>query len=175
MTNGGNQAFVNLVLALVDEGDAVVLFKPAYFDHIMTVQMTGGARTLLFGDCDAATLKPSAAWLRQALARQRPREAEAPTSGSVGGASRPRVKMVAIVNPCNPTGERGRKGMRLPNHLSGNITAIFYFSPGVLLTKSELQEIADTCAEANCWLVRGGFYSSASFPQPTRIKRLDSV
>ena len=35
VTHGGNQAFVNLVLSLVDEGDQVVLFRPAYFDHIM--------------------------------------------------------------------------------------------------------------------------------------------
>lgn len=35
VTHGGNQAFVNLVLSLVDEGDSVVLFRPAYFDHLM--------------------------------------------------------------------------------------------------------------------------------------------
>ncbi len=35
VTHGANQAFVNLVLSLVDEGDRVVLFTPAYFDHVM--------------------------------------------------------------------------------------------------------------------------------------------
>jgi hypothetical protein len=43
VTAGANQAFVNIVLSLVDESDSVVLFKPYYFNHIMALQMTGGA------------------------------------------------------------------------------------------------------------------------------------
>lgn len=43
MTAGANQAFVNVVLSLVDEQDRVVLFKPYYFNHMMALQMTGGA------------------------------------------------------------------------------------------------------------------------------------
>jgi aspartate/methionine/tyrosine aminotransferase len=43
VTAGANQAFVNIVLSLVDEGDRVVLFTPYYFNHIMALQMTGGA------------------------------------------------------------------------------------------------------------------------------------
>jgi DNA-binding transcriptional MocR family regulator len=43
VTAGANQAFVNIVLSLVDESDTVVLFKPYYFNHIMALQMTGGA------------------------------------------------------------------------------------------------------------------------------------
>ncbi len=41
ITNGANQAYMNLVLALVDSGDKVVLFRPAYFDHLMVGGMTG--------------------------------------------------------------------------------------------------------------------------------------
>lgn len=43
VTAGANQAFVNVVLSLVDESDRVVLFKPYYFNHIMALQMSGGA------------------------------------------------------------------------------------------------------------------------------------
>lgn len=43
VTAGANQAFVNIVLTLVDASDRVVLFKPYYFNHIMALQMTGGA------------------------------------------------------------------------------------------------------------------------------------
>lgn len=43
VTNGANQAFVNIVLALCDSSDKVVLFTPYYFNHMMALQMTGGA------------------------------------------------------------------------------------------------------------------------------------
>jgi aspartate/methionine/tyrosine aminotransferase len=43
VTSGANQAFVNVVLALCDASDRVVLFVPYYFNHIMALQMTGGA------------------------------------------------------------------------------------------------------------------------------------
>jgi histidinol-phosphate/aromatic aminotransferase/cobyric acid decarboxylase-like protein len=44
------------------------------------------------------------------------------------GSGSGRIKMVTIVNPNNPT--------------------------GVLLSREELLEIADICAQANAWLVR---------------------
>ena len=82
------------------------------------MQMTGGSRNIVYGECDPSSLKPSISWLRQALLGP----------GSSGSSSsNGRIKMVAIVNPNNPT--------------------------GVLLTKEELQEIADVCAQAKCWLV----------------------
>lgn len=66
VTNGANQAFVNLVLTLVDPEDGVVLFTPCYFDHIMVAYpvhglcMWGCARTqgcaMREGLCDDARL-----------------------------------------------------------------------------------------------------------------------
>ena len=35
VTAGANQAFTNLVLALLDAEDRAVLFKPYYFNHLM--------------------------------------------------------------------------------------------------------------------------------------------
>lgn len=35
------QAFTNVVLAVCDPGDAVVQFRPFYFNHHMAFQMTG--------------------------------------------------------------------------------------------------------------------------------------
>lgn len=34
VTAGANQAFTNIVLALLDETDEVVLFTPYYFNHL---------------------------------------------------------------------------------------------------------------------------------------------
>jgi aspartate/methionine/tyrosine aminotransferase len=85
VTAGANQGFVNVLLTLTDASDPVVLFKPYYFNHLMAIQMTGGARTVLFGPHDAA-LKPDLDWLEAQLASEKP------------------PKMVTIVNPCNPAG-----------------------------------------------------------------------
>ncbi|KAG1672270.1 hypothetical protein FOA52_004284 [Chlamydomonas sp. UWO 241] len=115
ITNGGNQAYMNLVISLVDESDKTVLFAPAYFDHIMSHQMVGGAANIIYGECDPSTLKPSVQWLRNALA-----------------AEPGRIKMVTVVNPNNPT--------------------------GVLLSKAELQELADVCADGAAWLVLDNTY-----------------
>lgn len=87
VTAGANQAFVNLVLTLTDASDKVVLFKPYYFNHIMALQMSGGAEKVLLGPCDNSTLHPDLGWLQEQLQGPDP------------------PKMVVIVNPCNPTGE----------------------------------------------------------------------
>lgn len=86
VTAGANQAFVNLVCALVDEGDPVVLFAPYYFNHVMALQMTGGADKVLLGPCDPDSLHPDLTWLQQQLQGPQP------------------PRMVVLVNPCNPTG-----------------------------------------------------------------------
>lgn len=39
VTAGANQAFVNLVLTLLDSQDSVVLFAPYYFNHLMAIQV----------------------------------------------------------------------------------------------------------------------------------------
>lgn len=49
VTAGANQAFTNVVLTLLDSQDKVVLFKPYYFNHLMAVQMTGGADNVVYG------------------------------------------------------------------------------------------------------------------------------
>lgn len=67
VTAGANQAFVNVVLTLLDPGDSVVLFVPYYFNHLMAIQMTGGATNVVYGRCDAGTLHPDLDWLEQHL------------------------------------------------------------------------------------------------------------
>lgn len=40
VTAGANQAFVNVVLTLLDASDKVVLFVPYYFNHLMAIQVS---------------------------------------------------------------------------------------------------------------------------------------
>ncbi|KAK9815338.1 hypothetical protein WJX72_001946 [[Myrmecia] bisecta] len=86
VTAGANQAFTNVLLTLMDASDRIVLFTPYYFNHLMAVQMTGGAHNVVYGECDKQTWHPDLDWLERELA----------------GPSPPKV--VVIVNPCNPTG-----------------------------------------------------------------------
>ncbi|KAF2301319.1 hypothetical protein GH714_022689 [Hevea brasiliensis] len=86
VTAGANQAFVNLVLALCDAGDSVVMFAPYYFNAYMSFQMTG-VTNILVGPGNPKTLHPDADWLERTLSE-----------------TRPVPKVVTVVNPGNPTG-----------------------------------------------------------------------
>ncbi|OAY36815.1 aromatic aminotransferase ISS1 [Manihot esculenta] len=86
VTAGANQAFVNLVLALCDAGDSVVMFAPYYFNAYMSFQMTG-VTNILVGPGNRKTLHPDADWLERTLSE-----------------TRPVPKVVTVVNPGNPTG-----------------------------------------------------------------------
>jgi aromatic aminotransferase len=86
ITAGANQAFMNVVLALLDPGDKAVLFTPYYFNHHMALTMGCGVDSVLLGPCNAA-FRPDLNWLELQLTQTR---------------SPP--KMVVLTNPCNPTG-----------------------------------------------------------------------
>ncbi|XP_010429976.1 PREDICTED: uncharacterized protein LOC104714344 [Camelina sativa] len=86
VTAGANQAFVNLVIALCDAGDSVVMFKPYYFNSYMAFQMTG-VTNILVGPGQPDTLYPDADWLEKTLSE-----------------SKPTPKVVTVVNPGNPSG-----------------------------------------------------------------------
>eukprot|EP00850_Spirogloea_muscicola_P018069 SM000162S02347 [mRNA] locus=s162:37678:40298:+ [translate_table: standard] len=87
VTAGANQAFTNVVLATCDAEDAVVLFVPYYFNHLMAFHMSG-TKNIVYGQCDP-DLHPDADWLEEAL------------SGRQGELI---PKVVVVINPGNPTG-----------------------------------------------------------------------
>jgi katanin p60 ATPase-containing subunit A1 len=86
VTAGANQAFVNIVLALCDPGDSVIMFAPYYFNAYMSFQMTG-VTNILVGPGSPKTLYPDADWLEKTLSE-----------------TKPTPKLVSIVNPGNPSG-----------------------------------------------------------------------
>lgn len=81
VTAGGNMAFMNAVLALLDEGDEVVLPTPYYFNHAMAVTMAGG-RVISAPTGADFQLDPES--IRRAIT--------------------PRTRAVVTVSPNNPTG-----------------------------------------------------------------------
>jgi aspartate/methionine/tyrosine aminotransferase len=145
VTPGANCAFTVALLALADEDDGVVLFPPLYFNHRMTVQMTGGSRHLMLAPI-RADLRPDLDWLERVCA---PAAAASTAGGDCSAAAAaaaaappsttapkpPRV--VVLVNPANPT--------------------------GVALTREELDRAARITAAAGAWLVIDATYADFTY------------
>ena len=91
VTAGANQAYTNVVLTLMDAGDAALLFRPYYFNHLMALQMTGSAEQLV--------LPPSLDDLQPDLAAL-----QAEFEQRAADPSKPPLRLVTLVNPGNPTG-----------------------------------------------------------------------
>ena len=81
MTAGGNQAFMNAVLAITDPDDEIVLPAPYYFNHEMAVVMAGA---------QAVAVPTTSSYQLDVRA--------------IEGAITPRTRAVVTVSPNNPTG-----------------------------------------------------------------------
>jgi aromatic aminotransferase len=132
VTAGANQAFTNIVLAFLDPEDAIVLWLPYYFNHQMSIQMCGGADSIIYGPCDPVNFHPNLDWLEELLSESDNIAYNNINSSNGGKEMKKKPKMVVITNPCNPT--------------------------GVLLSKEELDRAAALCAKAGVWLVLDNTY-----------------
>jgi len=81
VTAGGNQAFMNAVLAIADPGDEIILPTPYYFNQEMAVTMANGRPVLVPTDADNQLDLDA---LRRAIT--------------------PRTRAIVTVSPNNPTG-----------------------------------------------------------------------
>jgi aspartate/methionine/tyrosine aminotransferase len=81
VTAGGNQAFMNAVLAITDPGDEIVLPAPYYFNHEMAIVMAGAQ----------VVTAPTTSEYQLDLA-------------AIERAITPRTRAVVTVSPNNPTG-----------------------------------------------------------------------
>jgi aspartate/methionine/tyrosine aminotransferase len=81
ITAGGNQAFMNAVLAIADPGDEFLLPTPYYFNHEMAITMANGRPVLVPTD-DRHQLRVEA----------------------LAAAITPRTRAIVTVSPNNPTG-----------------------------------------------------------------------
>lgn len=83
VTNGLTQASYAAIMAFVDPGDEVILLQPHYPQHVGKVELAGGR--VVFAPLDAG----DGFRIRRDLIEAR---------------ITPRTRMIALVNPCNPTG-----------------------------------------------------------------------
>jgi aspartate/methionine/tyrosine aminotransferase len=81
VTAGGNQAFVNAVLAVTDPADEVILPAPYYFNHEMAVVIAGAVPVAVDTDDDYQLDLPA-----------------------IADAITPRTRAIVTVSPNNPTG-----------------------------------------------------------------------
>lgn len=85
ITPGANQAYVHALLATCPPGDAVLVFAPYYFTHVVSMQLLGIRPHVV--SCDPATLLPDPAAIASAAAAE-------------GG----RLRAVVLCSPGNPSG-----------------------------------------------------------------------
>jgi len=123
VTAGGNQAFMNAILAVTDPGDEVILLVPYYFNHEMAIEMAGAVVVPVPTD-EACQLDLSA----------------------IEAAITARTRAIVTVSPNNPTGAVYPRGaLRAVNelcrarglfHISDEVYEYFtyqgvsHFSPG---------------------------------------------
>ncbi|MRX50104.1 aminotransferase class I/II-fold pyridoxal phosphate-dependent enzyme [Paracoccus sp. S-4012] len=83
VTNGLTQASFAAIMALIDQGDEAILLEPYYPQHIGKIELAGGR--VVSAPLDAA----AGFRIRRDL---------------IAPKITPRTKLIALINPCNPTG-----------------------------------------------------------------------
>ncbi|WP_442754194.1 pyridoxal phosphate-dependent aminotransferase [Methylocystis sp. JAN1] len=81
VTAGGNQAFLNVVLAILDPGDEAILPVPYYFNHEMAVTMAGARPVLVPTDSNYQL-----------------------DLDAIAAAVTPRTRAIVTISPNNPSG-----------------------------------------------------------------------
>ncbi len=83
VSTGAKQALANVVLAVVNPGDEVLIFAPYWVSYAALVELAGGVAVPLMG---------------------RPENGYKTTAAELAAAIGPRTKAVMYSSPCNPTG-----------------------------------------------------------------------
>jgi aspartate/methionine/tyrosine aminotransferase len=81
VTAGSNMGFLNLILAITDPGDEVILLLPYFFNQEMAIRIAGCEPVLVDTD---SNYQPVPSWLERAIT--------------------PRTRAIVTVSPNNPTG-----------------------------------------------------------------------
>lgn len=81
VTAGGNQAFINALLAITSPGDEIILIAPYYFNHLMAIELAG---------CKAVVLPPSEKFI--------------PDVEKIEEKISERTRAIVTVSPNNPAG-----------------------------------------------------------------------
>jgi aspartate aminotransferase len=83
VSNGAKQSIANVCMALLEEGDEIVIFSPYWVSYLEIARMTGATPVLVYAGIEE-DFKVSARQLEEAITE--------------------RTKLVLFSSPCNPTG-----------------------------------------------------------------------
>ncbi len=113
VSNGAKQSIANLVLALINDGDEVILFTPYWVSYKEIVKIGGGVPVAVKADIDS-DFKVSPAQLQAALTDK--------------------TRMIIFSSPCNPTGSVYTQG-----DLEA-LAAVLADHPNVIIVSDEIYE-----------------------------------
>ena len=102
ITCGGNQAFINAVLALCNEGDKALIMAPYYCSHIAALQLVGAE--IIVCPFEAATLQPTKESLEEKIAEHNPKVVVLTTPNNPSGVVWSETQIVHLVSSCKRVG-----------------------------------------------------------------------
>ena len=83
LANGAKQAIANAILAIIDQGDEVIMLAPFWVSYETTVRFAGGTPIVLHSDISENYKVPAS---------------------RIAAAVTPRTKLLILNSPCNPSG-----------------------------------------------------------------------
>jgi aspartate/methionine/tyrosine aminotransferase len=98
VTGGANQGFVNLVLALCDPGDEVILLQPYYFSHYCALVLADVTPVIV--PCETSTLLPASAHAIQSAMTSKTRAVVVVSPGNPSGVVMPACLVDELVSIC---------------------------------------------------------------------------
>ena len=113
LTNGAKQAISNAILAIIDQGDEVIMLAPFWASYEITVRFAGGTPVVLHSDIGENYKVPAS---------------------RIAAAVTPRTKLLILNSPCNPSG-----AVWSPAELEG-IAAIVRANPQMMVLSDEIYE-----------------------------------
>lgn len=123
VSNGAKQSVANLSMALLNEGDEVVIFAPYWVSYKEIVRLGGGVPVFVTGNIEQE-FKVTAQQLAQAIT--------------------PRTKMLLFSSPCNPTGSVfTRQELQ-------ELVAVLAQHPEIIIVSDEIYEYINFNPEGHC-------------------------
>lgn len=123
VSNGAKQCIANISLALLNEGDEVIIFAPYWVSYKEIVQLGGGVPVFIDATIEN-DFKVSAEQLEAAIT--------------------PRTRMILFSSPCNPTGMVFTKADYEP------LVKVLEKHPTILVASDEIYEYINFSAEGHC-------------------------
>ncbi len=113
VSNGAKQSIANIMMAMLDPGDEVIVLSPYWVSYADIIKVSAGVPVYVKGSIDT-NFKPTAAQIEAAIT--------------------PKTKMMIFSSPCNPSGEV------FTREEIAAMVAVFERHPGIYIVSDEIYE-----------------------------------